>query len=120
LNPLKNYLASLDKVYHLDVELVLPGHRRLFKNFKERIDELKQHHQKRAEEVLAILSDGPRNAYQIAPDMSWDIVCDSWEQFPLMQKWFATGETIAHLKYLEEEGMISRKIIGKLIVYSRN
>ena len=120
LNPLKNYLGSLDKVYHLDVDLVLPGHRRLFKNFKKRIDELRQHHQERAEEVLSILENGPRNAYQIAPDMSWDIDCESWEQFPLMQKWFATGETIAHLKYLEEEGMISRKMVGELIVYCKN
>ena len=39
-DPLKNYLASLDKVYQLDVDLVLPGHRRVFKNFRERISEL--------------------------------------------------------------------------------
>jgi len=28
-NPLKEYLSSLDKVYPLDVSLVLPGHRSL-------------------------------------------------------------------------------------------
>jgi glyoxylase-like metal-dependent hydrolase (beta-lactamase superfamily II) len=33
-NPLKEYLASLDKVYGLDIELVLPGHRSIFRNFK--------------------------------------------------------------------------------------
>ena len=31
-NPLKEYLASLDKVYELDIELVLPGHRGIFRN----------------------------------------------------------------------------------------
>jgi glyoxylase-like metal-dependent hydrolase (beta-lactamase superfamily II) len=39
-NPLKEYLESLDKVYELDIELVLPGHRSTFKNCKERIQEL--------------------------------------------------------------------------------
>ena len=42
-NPLKEYLSSLDKVYDLDVELVLPGHRSIFRNQKERIRELKLH-----------------------------------------------------------------------------
>lgn len=120
LNPLENYLASLDKVYDLDVDSVLPGHRRLFTNFKERIDELKSHHQTRAEEALSVLRQGPKTAYQVAPGMTWDIVCDSWEQFPPMQKWFATGETIAHLRYLEERGKISKKIEENLCVYSLN
>ena len=90
-NPLMNYLASLEKVRELDVELVLPGHRRVFKNHAERIDELKEHHYRRIEEVLTILKNDSKNAYQVASEMSWDIKCDSWEQFPLAQKWFATG-----------------------------
>jgi hypothetical protein len=36
--------------------------------------------------------------------MTWDIVCDSFDQFPVSQKWFATGEAIAHLVYLEGIG----------------
>jgi hypothetical protein len=38
--------------------------------------------------------------------MNWDILCDSWDLFPVSQKWFATGEAIAHLKYLKEKGII--------------
>ena len=38
--------------------------------------------------------------------MTWDIKADSWDDFPRAQKWFATGEAIAHLRYLEEEGTI--------------
>jgi hypothetical protein len=33
--------------------LVLPGHRRLFKEHRARIDELKLHHEKRTEEILS-------------------------------------------------------------------
>jgi hypothetical protein len=38
----------------------------------------------------------------------WDIKCDSWGAFPLAQKWFATGEAIAHLRYLKDKGRIGR------------
>lgn len=117
-NPLFDYLTSLDKVYELDVELVLPGHRRIFKNCRERILELKNHHQKRAEEVLSILEKGSKNAFQVASQMTWDIIAKSWDLFPVQQKWFATGETIAHLKYLEEKGMIMKEKMQGKIVYS--
>jgi len=41
--------------------------------------------------------------------MTWDLDCDSWEEFPRAQKWFATGEAIAHLRYLQRKGFIVRK-----------
>jgi glyoxylase-like metal-dependent hydrolase (beta-lactamase superfamily II) len=119
-NPLKAYLGSLDKVYELDIELVLPGHRGAFRNCKERIRELKDHHQKRLEEIISILEEGEKTAFEIASQMSWDIVYDSWELFPVPQKWFATGEAIAHLKYLEEKEMISKKMPEQKIIYSLN
>ena len=117
-NPLNEYLVSLDKVYNLDVKLVLPGHRSTFTNYKERIQELKHHHQIRADEALSILQKGSKNAFQVASQMSWDLTYESWDLFPVAQKWFATGETIAHLKYLEEEGKAQREIKGQEIVFS--
>ncbi len=119
-NPLKSYLSSLDKIYELDLALVLPGHRGFIENHKERIEELKVHHYQRISEILDILDKGPMNAYQIASEMEWDIVCDSWDQFPIAQKWFATGEAIAHIRYLEDEGKIIRKTVEKTITFSRN
>jgi len=119
-NPLKEYLASLDKVYQLDVELVLPGHRGIFKDCKKRIQELKQHHQERLDEIVAILGKGKMSAFRVASKMTWDIVSDSWDVFPVSQKWFATGEAIAHLKYLKEEGIITSEIRSQKIVFSLN
>ncbi|NIS59551.1 MAG: MBL fold metallo-hydrolase [Proteobacteria bacterium] len=119
-NPLKNYLASLDKVYELGVNLVLPGHRRLFRNYKERIQELKRHHKKRADEIRLILGRGSRNAFQVASEMTWDIDYESWNLFPPAQKWFATGEAIAHLRYLEERGMVFRERDEKMITFTTN
>jgi glyoxylase-like metal-dependent hydrolase (beta-lactamase superfamily II) len=120
LNPLRDYLASLDKVAAMDIELVLPGHRRIITDCTKRIEELHDHHQKRVQEVLAILESGTRNAFRVASQMTWDIVCESWDQFPFGQKWFATGEAIAHLKYLEEQELIHREMQGQFIVFSLN
>ena len=119
-NPLDDYLNSLDKVYSLEVEQVLPGHRRLFTDHRARIDELKRHHHIRAEEVLDILGKGDLNAYQVAASMTWDLAADSWEQFPTPQKWFATGEAISHLRYVEEQGLISRSLVNDVVVFSLN
>ncbi|MBI4772939.1 MAG: MBL fold metallo-hydrolase [Deltaproteobacteria bacterium] len=107
-NPVSDYLASLEKVAALEIELVLPGHGAPFSNLQQRIRELKQHFKRRAQEVLSVLADGPRVAYQLASQMTWYVVYASWDQFPPEQKWLATGETIAHLRYLEEEGLVVR------------
>lgn len=108
VNSLKNYMESLDKVRNLPVKLVLPGHRNFFTDMKGRIDELKNHHENRAIEALEVLGKKTLSAYDIAAGMTWDIECESWEQFPITQKWFAVGEAIAHLLYLEHKGRIKR------------
>ncbi|MGO9417610.1 MAG: MBL fold metallo-hydrolase [Syntrophobacteraceae bacterium] len=117
-NPLKSYLASLDKIYGMQVDLVLPGHRGALGNCRSRITELKEHHRSRLEEALSILKQGPKNAYEVASMMTWDIECDSWEAFPASQKYFATAEAVAHLRYLEDSGQIFRENKAGSIVFS--
>ncbi len=118
-NPLKNYFKSLDKIYDLDVEIVLPGHRRLFRNHRRRIQELKHHHRHRLDEVCSILDTGsPKHAYDVASEMTWDIRCANWQAFPIAQKWFATGEALAHLNYLENNARISRVDSTETIQYT--
>lgn len=117
VNPLKDYLASLEKVSKLDVEYVLPGHGDILDNFKQRISELMNHHQCRGDEVLRILKEGVQDAFRIASQMTWDIP-ETWDQFPPSQRWFAFGEALAHLKYLEEEGKVRRQIQDQNIVFS--
>ena len=118
-NPLKQYLASLVKVRPLAVDLVLPGHRRLFTRFKDRIDELIAHHDHRLGEVLEILNEGPRSGYGVASRMTWDIQAPDWESFPVAQQWFATGEAMAHLRYLEEEEKIQRQVQNGVVRFAR-
>jgi glyoxylase-like metal-dependent hydrolase (beta-lactamase superfamily II) len=117
-DPLATYLASLDKTYLLDVKLVLPGHRRIFDNCRARIEELRRHHDDRAREVLAILREGGCTAYEVASRMTWDIVCDSWDLFPVAQKWFAVGEAIAHIKYLVGIGQLQGQTTDRGVIYT--
>lgn len=118
INPLGDYLRSLDKVMDLYVEQALPGHRNLFSDFRGRIDTLKRHHAKRLEEVEEILAQSsPMNAFDVASRMTWDLKAKSWEDFPTQQKWFATGEAIAHLRYLEMKNRVRRAENGPVILY---
>lgn len=41
----------------------------------------------------------------------------TWEEFPLSQRWFAVGETIAHLEYLMERGLAKREEGGEQRAY---
>lgn len=118
INALKNYIESLNMVRDLPVKLVLPGHRNFFTNLAARIDELKKHHEIRANEVLEVLGKNTMSAYDIAGGMTWDIDCENWDQFPTAQKWFAVGEAIAHLLYLEDKGLIKRHKGDKTDTYS--
>jgi len=117
-DPLAVYLASLEKVDALDVDLCLPGHRSPIEDFGRRIEELAEHHRERANEVVSILTGARKTAYQTASEMSWDIVASSWGDFPIMQRWFATGEAIAHLRYVEGKGLIRRDVVDGQILYS--
>lgn len=119
-NPLRQYLESLEKVSGMEIELVLPGHRRLLTDSRKRIEELKRHHHERLAEVSGIVkAAGEGSAYGIASQMEWDIKAPDWERFPITQKWFAIGEAIAHLHYLEEEGVIGRREQeGAVLFYS--
>jgi len=120
-NPLEKYFMSLQKVREMDIDLVLPGHRSLLHDCKSRIDQLMEHHQERLVEVIGILKAfGKNSAFEVASKMTWELVAECWDDFPLMQKWFATGEALAHLHYLEGEGKVAREEIEGIQVFALN
>jgi len=113
---LGQYLASLDKTDRLDVEWVLPGHRSVMKNHRKRIAALREHHAKRLQEAGQAVANGGKTAWEVAPHLSWDIAVRTWDQFPSVQKWFALGETMAHLKHLEACGsLVSKEHKGRIL-----
>lgn len=113
---LGEYLRSLERVYDLEVKKTLPGHRNFYGSHRKRIDELREHHRKRLGEALSAVKKGYTSAWEVAQQITWDLVYENWEELPTMQKWFAVGETIAHLEHLVLRGEI-RKELGDLVRY---
>ena len=62
--------------------------------------------------------EGEKTAFQVGPYVSWDLSYSSWEQLPPSQKWFAVGETVPYLRYLEGNKMIQRKTKEQRILFS--
>jgi glyoxylase-like metal-dependent hydrolase (beta-lactamase superfamily II) len=106
-NPLRDYLNSLEKVKNLPVESILPGHEHIFHNLKDRINNLKKHHNKRLNEIKETLMDGPKTVYQIGKIISWD--SKPWPQMNFWTKRMAAAETYAHLIYLRNKQEIQEE-----------
>ena len=116
-DPLSDNMASLEMTRDLDLDIILPGHRSMINEPVRRIDELIEHHINRAREVLDILGKDSMDAFSIAAEMTWDMTYKNFEDFPIMQKWFALGEAIAHIRYLETQGKIDKIDTKDLIHY---
>jgi len=105
-NVLSKYLASFGKLETLDVDLVLPAHREPYSGLNVRIAQLREHHARRSGEVAQAVRDGNATAVQVAKSVSWRNPIRNWNDWPIKQKFFAVGETLAHLSYLESKGVV--------------
>jgi glyoxylase-like metal-dependent hydrolase (beta-lactamase superfamily II) len=117
---LGDYLNSLKMSRQYPVALALPGHRKPG-DYRERIEKLLAHHERRADQALGIVSANPGlSAYEIASRMTWKIRTTNWDTFPPSQKWFAVGECISHLDYLRIRGKINRDTLNGVFHYFSN
>lgn len=103
---LGEYINSLKRYIDLPVHMTLPGHRQTG-SYRERVEALLVHHVRRLAEAYAIVQENPGlNACEIAGLMKWKIRAASWDTFPVVQKWFAVGECLAHLDYHMQRGRL--------------
>ena len=103
---LGDYLDSLVKIRRYEMAVALPAHRRNEMDVYERIEQIIEHHLQRLTETVDALAGHPNaHATEIAAHLKWSMRGKSWEEFPLSQRWFAVGETMAHLDYLIRRGM---------------
>jgi glyoxylase-like metal-dependent hydrolase (beta-lactamase superfamily II) len=116
-DPLSDYLKSLEKTGRLDVDVVLPAHEETFTNHRERVAQLKDHHERRLSEITDVINDGSMTAYTIASKVHWNVNYQSWDEFPLFQKYLALGETVAHLNLLEQKGLVRKTKVDQVIFY---
>lgn len=107
--PLSLYLDSLERIGRLEIKTILTGHRGSIQKPYQRIEQLKKHHESRAKEIVKILTaaESSMNAYEIAAEMTWKMPKEKWSEISRQQRWFATGEAMAHLLYLQEKGAVS-------------
>lgn len=118
---LTTYLQTLDMLKRMDIEHCFSTHREQVKNYRERIDELKHHHDKRLEEVLDSMDEGKEYSVRdITSKLSWRIKADGFDNFPPAQKFFASGETMAHLYKLVCEGRLNRTTRDGVFYFTKN
>ncbi|HET6914845.1 MAG TPA: MBL fold metallo-hydrolase [Acidimicrobiales bacterium] len=102
-NPLGDFLNSLDRVAAYESDEVLPAHEYRFHDLPARVAALRAHHQARFDEVFAAIRDGIDTTWGIASRMTWN---KPWEQIQGFMRRAAVGETLAHLNYLRERGVV--------------
>lgn len=105
---LNTYVETLYRLQKLKIDQALATHRKIITNHVERIDELVLHHDERLQEILdAMNNEEDYTVREISANISWRIRADNWDEFPKSQKWFATGETMAHLHRLVNTECVS-------------
>lgn len=112
------YLKSLDRLESFDITCTLPGHRRIVHDTAARINALKKHHEVRLNEVLDILKGGAMVATDVASKMHWEMRFMTWDEFPPPQKWFATGEALAHLDHLVALQRVTSEVHNGKVYFS--
>lgn len=107
LDPLGAFLASLDLLERVSreagVQTALPAHVGPVEDLAGRIAEIREHHHHRCEELVELLREVPRNAWEIAARLSWK---HGWEGLPVLMRRVALAETLAHVRHLERRGRV--------------
>ena len=109
VDPLGDYLLSLDKISELDIERVYPAHGNAFNHPSYRIGEMVKHHRQRLQETRNF-SRGGVTAYRICGNM-FGVGLSPFESR------LALAETLAHLNYLEYRGEVQSYDMGDAIIY---
>jgi glyoxylase-like metal-dependent hydrolase (beta-lactamase superfamily II) len=100
-NLLKEFLDSLDKVDHLDHEIIAPGHGNIISNPHKRIEQMKLHHQRRSERILGFLKNEDLTGWEITNKL-FPRDLDS------LNLRLAFQETLAHLHLLRSQKRVEK------------
>ena len=103
-NPLRLFLESIRRYRELPQDVfVLPSHGLPFRGAHARIAQLEAHHAERLAELAAACAASPRSAEEVL-EVLFRRKLDTGQIF------FAMGEAIAHLHYLQYEGKLARQV----------
>lgn len=99
-NVLKLYLNSLDRIEKLNPKKIFPAHQEIIEDPIERIQEIREHHKNRINEITNLISKDPRTPFEIAQKHFGPL--DDVNTF------LAVSEVLGHLIYLEEKDLVER------------
>jgi len=120
-NPLGSYINSLNMIRQLDVSLVLPAHGNPFKDMRQRVEEIIQHHKQRNSEILQAIKSKPKTAYQIASEITWIPQAGgvNWQKLSMWERRLAMFETLAHLEFMRVGGKVDKFSKDDIIYYQQ-
>ncbi|WP_379356320.1 MULTISPECIES: MBL fold metallo-hydrolase [unclassified Paenibacillus] len=113
-DPLDYFLNSLAELRSYEVHYALPGHRDPFDRFKERIEELLDHHARRLKEMGERLAEQSQTAFALCEEQFGKHLRENPHNLR-----FAMSETLAHLYFLEQRGIIVSDRQDGCIVYRK-
>ena len=113
-NPMPGYLASLEQIVRLPATLSLPGHGDPFEDVQARAKELLDHQLGRRARLVALLTEKPVTAYDLAGQVWADSRPTSWAAFSGPLRRNAVATLAAHLEMLADEGLVGRHEDGQV------
>lgn len=109
---LGEFLASLDTIAALDVDLILPSHGAPFSGHREWVQKTHEHHAERCARIVELVDSGATTAHLIAERL--------WNRHlsPFHYR-FAIFEVLAHLEYLERRVVLRADRRNGVYLWSR-
>lgn len=107
VDPLGDFLDSLDRVGELGSLDALPAHEWIFPDVAARAAEIRHHHEEKLVRLRALLArrPHPQTIWEVAAMMTWN---RPWADLSPMLRGMAAGEAAAHLRALEARGEVRR------------
>ena len=103
-DPLGDFFASLRLLTGDEPVEVLPAHRGRFTGVDDRVAQLLEHHDERLVDIKEKLSAGPLTPWELCRAMTWN---RPWDELPRMMLRAALAETMAHVRHLELQGVVT-------------
>jgi len=100
-NILNHYLKSLEKIDNLNPKVIFPAHQDVIYEPHKRIQEIRDHHENRLNEILAILQDKTLTPFKVS-QIHFGTELDE------INSYMALSEILGHLTYLEYQGRVEK------------
>ena len=112
-DPLAAYRRSLEKIRQFDVAENWPSHGEPIADLNKRIDELLAHHTRREDQMIAVIAaaNTPLTCYEVSQGLF------ELRELDDFAGWLAASETLAHLRFLVNQGRATVQVDGDILRY---